>query len=98
MSEIGTDVPVLPPMSVAGEMKYRGGYTIPDWALHWVHRVWNLFRHDGDGSQKPRSPPRTRSGSGSSRSLVNGFDLAEDALTTRDRFRPAASGAGGESG
>ena len=36
------------PMSVAGEIEHRGGYTIPDWALHWVHGVWNLFRHDGD--------------------------------------------------
>ncbi|HEY5846623.1 MAG TPA: hypothetical protein VIT42_07520, partial [Microlunatus sp.] len=36
------------PMSVVGEIEYRGGYTIPDWALHWVHGVWNLFRHDGD--------------------------------------------------
>jgi hypothetical protein len=36
------------PMSVAGEIEYRGGYTIPDWALHWVHGVWNLYRHDGD--------------------------------------------------
>jgi alpha-L-rhamnosidase len=36
------------PMSVVGEIEYRGGYTIPDWALHWIHGVWNLFRHDGD--------------------------------------------------
>jgi hypothetical protein len=36
------------PMTVAGEIEYRGGYTIPDWALHWIHAVWNLFRYDGD--------------------------------------------------
>jgi hypothetical protein len=36
------------PMSVVGEIEYRGGYTIPDWALHWIHGVWNLYRHDGD--------------------------------------------------
>jgi len=36
------------PMAVAGEVEYNGDYTIPDWALHWVHGVWNLFRHDGD--------------------------------------------------
>ncbi|GIE95251.1 alpha-L-rhamnosidase-related protein [Paractinoplanes rishiriensis] len=36
------------PMSVAGEIEYRGGYTIPDWALHWIHAVWNQYRHDGD--------------------------------------------------
>jgi hypothetical protein len=37
-------------MTVAGEIEYRGGYTIPDWALHWIHGVWNQFRHDGDRS------------------------------------------------
>src|SRR5829696_98526 len=36
------------PMTVTGEIEYQGGYTIPDWALHWIHGVWNLFRHDGD--------------------------------------------------
>jgi len=36
------------PMSVVGEIEHGGGYTIPDWSLHWVHGVWNLFRHDGD--------------------------------------------------
>ena len=36
------------PMTVAGEIEHRGGYTIPDWALHWIHGVLNLFRHDGD--------------------------------------------------
>ena len=38
------------PMSVVGEIEYKGGYTIPDWALHWIHGVWNLFRNDGDRS------------------------------------------------
>ncbi|MGW2287091.1 alpha-L-rhamnosidase-related protein [Streptomyces phaeochromogenes] len=36
------------PMTVVGEIEHRGGYTIPDWALHWIHGVWNLFRYDGD--------------------------------------------------
>jgi alpha-L-rhamnosidase len=36
------------PMTVTGEIEYQAGYTIPDWALHWIHGVWNLFRHDGD--------------------------------------------------
>ncbi len=36
------------PMTVTGEIEYRGGYSIPDWALHWIHGVWNQFRHDGD--------------------------------------------------
>ena len=38
------------PMTVTGEIEHRGGYAIPDWALHWVHGVWNLFRYDGDRS------------------------------------------------
>ena len=38
------------PMTLAGEIEYRVGYTIPDWALHWIHGVWNQFRHDGDRS------------------------------------------------
>jgi alpha-L-rhamnosidase len=45
------------PMTVAGEIEYRGGYTIPDWALHWIHGVWNLFRHDGDRSATLRLLP-----------------------------------------
>ncbi|WP_426518804.1 family 78 glycoside hydrolase catalytic domain [Diaminobutyricibacter sp. McL0618] len=36
------------PMTVVGEVEHAGGYTIPDWALHWVHGVHNLFRFDGD--------------------------------------------------
>ncbi len=36
------------PMSVGGEIEARGGYTIPDWALHWVHGVHNLYRFAGD--------------------------------------------------
>ena len=36
------------PMSVVGEIEYAGGYSIPDWALHWLHGLWNLYRHDGD--------------------------------------------------
>ncbi len=36
------------PMSVAGEIESSGGLTIPDWALHWVHGVYNLYRFAGD--------------------------------------------------
>jgi len=36
------------PMSVAGEIEDTGGTTIPDWALHWVHGVYNLYRFAGD--------------------------------------------------
>ncbi|TDO51669.1 alpha-L-rhamnosidase-like protein [Kribbella sp. VKM Ac-2527] len=36
------------PMTVVGEAEFGGGFSIPDWALHWIHGVWNLYRHDGD--------------------------------------------------
>jgi alpha-L-rhamnosidase len=36
------------PMSVGGEIEADGGHTIPDWALHWVHGVHNLYRFAGD--------------------------------------------------
>ena len=45
------------PMTVAGEVEYHGGYTIPDWALHWVHGVWTQFRHDGDRAAALRLLP-----------------------------------------
>jgi hypothetical protein len=36
------------PMSVVGEIEASGGTTIPDWSLHWVHGVHNLYRFCGD--------------------------------------------------
>lgn len=36
------------PMSVAGEIEAGQGLTIPDWGLHWVHGVYNLYRFQGD--------------------------------------------------
>jgi len=36
------------PMSVCGEIEASGGITIPDWSLHWVHGVYNLYRFTGD--------------------------------------------------
>ncbi|MGC8782207.1 MAG: alpha-L-rhamnosidase N-terminal domain-containing protein, partial [Anaerolineae bacterium] len=36
------------PMSVAGDIEWGGGETIPDWALHWVHGVYNFYRFAGD--------------------------------------------------
>ncbi len=36
------------PMSVVGDIEASGGYTIPDWALHWVHGVYNFYRFSGD--------------------------------------------------
>lgn len=35
------------PMAVAGDAEYSDMTIIPDWALHWVHSVWNLFRYVG---------------------------------------------------
>jgi hypothetical protein len=36
------------PMSVVGEIEMSGGFTIPDWSLHWVHGVYNCYRFSGD--------------------------------------------------
>lgn len=36
------------PMSVVGDIESEGGLTIPDWALHWVHGVYNLYRFMGE--------------------------------------------------
>jgi hypothetical protein len=36
------------PMSVVGAIESAGVYTIPDWSLHWVHGVFNLYRFAGD--------------------------------------------------
>jgi hypothetical protein len=36
------------PMSVVGEIEASGGITIPDWALNWVHGVYNCYRFSGE--------------------------------------------------
>ena len=36
------------PMAVAGEIEFHDFTVIPDWALHWVHSVHNLYRYIGD--------------------------------------------------
>ncbi len=36
------------PMAVAGEVEMHDFTIIPDWALHWVHAVHNLYRYTGD--------------------------------------------------
>lgn len=36
------------PMAVAGEVEHLDFTVIPDWALHWIHAVWNLYRYVGD--------------------------------------------------
>jgi len=36
------------PMTVVGMSEANEGLTIPDWSLHWVHGVYNLYRFNGD--------------------------------------------------
>jgi hypothetical protein len=36
------------PMTVAGMPEAAGENSIPDWSLHWVHGVYNLYRFGGD--------------------------------------------------
>ena len=36
------------PMTVAGMVETFNDITIPDWSLHWVHGVYNLYRFAGD--------------------------------------------------
>lgn len=36
------------PMAVAGDIEQGDFTVIPDWALHWVHAVHNLYRYAGD--------------------------------------------------
>ena len=36
------------PMSVAGEIEHDDMSIVPDWALHWIHSVHNLYRYVGD--------------------------------------------------
>src|SRR5262249_53743632 len=45
------------PMSVVGDVEWGGSYSIPDWALHWVHGVYNLYRHVGDRELVARHLP-----------------------------------------
>lgn len=35
------------PMAVAGDFASSDRTIIPDWALHWVHALWNLWRYTG---------------------------------------------------
>ena len=39
------------PMSVAGDVEFNAGFTIPDWSLHWVHGVYNLYCFAGDADK-----------------------------------------------
>jgi hypothetical protein len=39
------------PMAVCGDIDHVDLAVIPDWALHWVHAVWNLYRYLGDPAE-----------------------------------------------
>ncbi len=39
------------PMACAGDAEQADFTIIPDWALHWVHSVWNLHRYVGDPAE-----------------------------------------------
>lgn len=41
---------ILPP-TVSGLVETLNDITIPDWSLHWVHGVFNLYRFSGDREQ-----------------------------------------------
>ena len=42
------------PMAVAGDIEHLDLTIIPDWALHWVHSVHNLYRYVGDRDEIAR--------------------------------------------
>ncbi len=39
------------PMSVAGDVEADGGFTIPDYALHWLHGLHQMWRYTGDAGR-----------------------------------------------
>ncbi|HEX5480400.1 MAG TPA: alpha-L-rhamnosidase [Dehalococcoidia bacterium] len=45
------------PMAVAGDIEQADFTIIPDWALHWVHSVHNLYRYAGDRDEIARLLP-----------------------------------------
>ncbi len=42
------------PMAVAGDIEHGDFTVIPDWALHWMHSVHNLYRYAGDRDEIAR--------------------------------------------
>ncbi len=36
------------PMAAAGDIEHQDGAFIPDWALHWVRALHNVYRYTGD--------------------------------------------------
>jgi hypothetical protein len=45
------------PMAVAGDFEYADGAFIPDWALHWIRALHNLYRYTGDRDLVARHLP-----------------------------------------
>lgn len=45
------------PMAVAGDVEHGDFTIIPDWALHWIHSVHNLYRYAGDRDEIARLLP-----------------------------------------
>lgn len=45
------------PMACAGDAEQVDFTVIPDWALHWVHSVWNLYRYVGDRDEIAQAMP-----------------------------------------
>ncbi len=45
------------PMAVGGDAEWSDETFIPDWALHWVHSLHNLHRHDRDVERIARLLP-----------------------------------------
>ena len=45
------------PMACAGDAEQADFTIIPDWALHWVHSVWNLQQYVGDREEIARLLP-----------------------------------------
>jgi hypothetical protein len=45
------------PMAVAGDAEHYDIAVIPDWALHWIHGVHNLYRYVGDEDEVRRLLP-----------------------------------------
>ncbi|WP_340383173.1 hypothetical protein U5640_37360 [Streptomyces sp. SS7] len=48
------------PMSVVGDIEQGGGTTIPDWSLHWLHGVHNLYRYTADRDRLAELAPAAR--------------------------------------
>jgi hypothetical protein len=36
------------PMFTVSTLELMGSFTLPDWSMHWIHGVYNLYRYTGD--------------------------------------------------